>query len=101
MVNGLVCSECDGGTSSDGNRGSGGTVGSTANVTAEIVRGKVGDGRVVVGVMADVLVRGTLDTVRGKVLKDVVTVGNFSEDRAKKSDCCEGLHDDCGRMRRV
>jgi hypothetical protein len=34
-----------------------------------------------------------LDTVRCEVLEDVVTVGDLGESRAKKSECCEGLHD--------
>ena len=92
MVDSLVCSEGDRRTSSDGDGGSRSST-CTTNIAAQVVRGKVGDGRVVVGVLADVLVLGALDTVRCEVLEDVVTVGDLGESRAEKSECCEGLHD--------
>lgn len=100
VVDSLVSCECDRRASSDGDGRSRGSA-STTNVAAEVIRGKVNNRGIVVGVLADVLVLGALDTVRGEVLEDVVTVGDLSERRAEKSNCCERLHGCCRQMERV
>ena len=99
MVDSLVGCQGDRGTSSDGDGGGRGTT-STTNVAAKIVRGKISHGRVVVGVLADVLVLGALGTVCRQVLEDVVTVGHFGE-RAQNCDGSEGLHDVGSRLERM
>lgn len=60
----------------------------------------IGHRGVVVGVLADVLVLGALDTVRRQVLEDVVAVGHFGE-RAQNSDGSEGLHGAGSQMERM
>ena len=70
MVDSLVSGEGDLGASSDGD-GGGLRSASTTNVTAQVVGREVCDGRVVVGVLADVLVNATLDTVGSQALEDV------------------------------
>jgi hypothetical protein len=70
VVDSLVSGEGDLGASSDRDSGSLCSASAT-NVAAQVVRREVGDGRVVVGVLADVLVNITLDTVGGQALEDV------------------------------
>jgi hypothetical protein len=70
VVDSLVSGEGDLGASSDRDSGSLCSASAT-NVAAQVVRREVSDGRVVVGVLADVLVNVTLDTVGGQALEDV------------------------------
>ena len=70
MVDSLVSGEGDLGASSDGDGGRLRSA-STTNVAAQVVGREVCDGRVVVGVLADVLVNATLDTVGSQALEDV------------------------------
>lgn len=70
MVDGLVGGEGDGGASSD--RDSGGAAARvTASIASQVLVRKVGDGTVV-GNGPDVLEVGTLHTVGGELLEDVL-----------------------------
>ena len=69
MVDGHVGGEGEGGAGGDGGCGAGAR--EAAGVAAQVRRGEVGDGRVVVAVLADVLVLGALDAVDGEPLEDV------------------------------
>jgi len=69
VVDGGVSREGYGAAGGDGGGGAGAR--EAALVAAEIGGGEIGDGRVVVGVLADVLVLGTLGSVDGQVLEDV------------------------------
>ena len=70
VVHSLIGSERHRGTSSHGH-GGGARAGSTTNIAAEIFGAEIGDGAVVVCVLADVLVQRALGTVGCKGLEDV------------------------------
>jgi hypothetical protein len=65
-----VCAEGEAGTCSNGGS-SGGRAWATALVTSHVVGGDIGDRRVVVGVLADVLVNCTLDSAGSELVEDV------------------------------
>jgi len=67
-----VCAKGEAGTSSDGGS-SGSRAWDTTLITSHVVGGDIGNRRVVVGVLADVLVDSALDSADGELLEDVVS----------------------------
>lgn len=74
MIDSLVGSEGDAGTSGDGD-GARAAASGSADVAAEVVGRKGGHGGVVVGVCADILVLAAFGAVGSEVLEDVCNLG--------------------------
>jgi hypothetical protein len=88
VVNGLVESESDGRAGGDGVGRGLGRVWLRAGVAADVVASHVGDGAVVVGVQADVLVVGGGDAV-GDEFRPAVVGESGVRKRQQAERCCE------------
>jgi hypothetical protein len=91
VVDSNVGGERDTGARSHGDSG-GGAGGQTTDVAAEVLGAEVGDGGVVVRVLADVLVGSALDAVGSQALEDVVAADCVAEQHRGDGGDGEGLH---------
>lgn len=73
MVNWSIGGDGEAGTSSDGKSSTSSSAWSPSLVTSQVVGGNIGNRRVVVGVLANVLVNWILGTAVGDLLEDVMS----------------------------